>query len=656
MHPPIRATIVILSLTLPLLLLCGEPTSPAPLTPGSTAAAPYQAQARHVIAPFENPSIPAIVTSVTSTPNPAVVTGSPKNTVSRPNGNDVPVVPPGLVSLKGGRTKIGSNSKDVQALLDEDPTLLDRVNSLDAETPQHSVTLAPFSMMLTEVTNEQYREFVKSTGHQPPQVWGEDAIEEARTAFLKVEGERQKEAREKKVPFEAKKFNRKDFWNKNWEGKAWEVKDKDLMTPVVYIDFADALAYCQWAGLRLPTEEEFQHACRLKSNSPYPWGVDATPTKFAITSEFRGVKAPMPVALLPDCKSPSGLYDLIGNAWEWTSSPYVAYKGWKQHTYTTGTSKKNRRKQKSSPIWNGDRRVLAGGSFQLPLSANRCTIRRGMDRPQKTAAMSFRAAASENPISDKSHSLYRSKVRLSTARGDGVTFSKDLAFGWINWESRKGELSQSQTKTLLKAIRRIKPVQTEYAVPEGYRVITGYRHIIFTPVEVIENGSDKELERSSLHTPVQLGFVSFDQDMVSPALTAGTYLVAYRHKGDHPGPTAKEAKEAKDEKVEFEMPAYLTSINVETANLLYFDTATGELAAHVPVTESPKIARGEAGGELTSYMNKLRIKGPDGKPAFKEETWLRISVQLAGKASRRACSYEFDMMPAEGFVDQTWIR
>ncbi|MCP5020490.1 MAG: formylglycine-generating enzyme family protein [bacterium] len=643
MHPLIRATIVILSLTLPLLLLCGEPAntaSPAPLSPEPAAPAAFQPSARRVIPPVKS--------------QPA--TAPPKRIFSNLKGNDLPVVPPGMVPFKGGRTKVGSNTKEIQKILDEDPSLLGRVSSLDAETPQHSVTVAPFNMMLTEVTNEQYREFVKATGHQPPQVWGEDVIEEARSAFLKSEGARQKEAREKKISFEAQKFNRKEFWKDNWEGKTWEVKDKDLMTPVVYIDYADALAYCQWAGLRLPTEDEFQHACRLKGAAPYPWGAEATPTKFAITAEFTGIKAPMPVALLPGGKSPSGLYDLIGNAWEWTSNPYVEYKGWKQHTYTTGTSKKNRRKQKSDPVWNGDRRVSVGGSYQLPISANRCTIRRGTERSQKTSAVSFRAAASENPVSDQSNSLYRSKVRLSPARGDGVTFNNDLAFGWIHWESREGELSPGQTKTLLKAIRRIKPVQTEYAVPEGYRVITGYKYFIFTPVEIIESTSDKGLQRSSLHTPVQLGYISFEQDMVSPALTAGSYIVAYRHKGEHPGPTSEEAKQAKNDKVEFEMPAYLSTINVETANILFFEATSGELAAHVPVTKSPRIAGGEAGGELTSYMEKLRIKGPDGKPAFKEETRLRVSMRLAGKASRRACSFEFDIMPAEGFVDQNWIR
>ncbi len=647
---------MILSLTLPLLLLCGEPispASPASLSPEFAAPPIFQPHARRVSPPVESQPAPVKKAGAKAQPGSS---SPPIRVFSNRQGNDLPVVPPGMVSLKGGRTKIGSNSKEVQKILDDDPSLLGRVSPLDAETPQHSVTVAPFNMMLTEVTNEQYREFVKATGHQPPQVWGEDAIEEARNEFLKVEGARQKEAREKKIPFEGKKFNRKKFWNENWEGKPWEVKDKDLMTPVVYIDFADALAYCQWAGLRLPTEEEFQHACRLKGAAPYPWGADATPTKFAITAEFTGIKAPMPAALLPDGKSPSGLYDLIGNAWEWTSSPYVEYKGWKQHTYTTGTSKKNRRKQKSNPVWNGDRRVSVGGSYQLPISANRCTIRRGTDRSQKTSAVSFRAAASENPISDQSSSLYRSKVRLSTARGDGVTFNNDLAFGWIHWESREGELSPGQTKTLLKAIRRIKPVQTEYEVPKGYRVITGYRYFIFTPVDVIESTSDKELQRSSLHTPVQLGYVSFEQDMVSPALTAGSYIVAYRHKGEHPGPTSEEAKQAKEDKVEFEMPAYLSTIDVETANILFFDAASGELAAHVPVTKSPRIAGGEAGGELTSYMEKLRIKGPDGKPAFKEETRLRVSMQLAGKASRRACSFEFDIMPAEGFVDQNWIR
>jgi len=346
----------------------------------------------------------------------------------------------------------------------------------------------------------------------------------------------------------------------------------------------------------------------------------------------------------------------VGHAWEWTSSPYVEYKGWKQHKYTTGATKRTRKEQKSDPIWNGDRRVSAGGSFQLPISANRCTIRRGTERTQKTSGVGFRAVASENPISDKSASLYRSKVRLSDARGDGVTFNNDLAFGWIRWESRAAEFNADQNKAMIKAIRRIKPVQTQYSVPEGYKVITDYRYFIYTPVEVIEKSSDKELERSSLHTPVQLGYLSFGDDILSPALSAGTYLVAYRHKGDHPGPTADEKRAHKEEGTEYILPAYLETINTESANVLYFDTVTGELAAHVPVTKGPSIARGEAGGSMESKLEKIRIKGPDGKPAFKEETWMKISMQLAGKASRRACSFEIDVQPAEGFVDQPWIR
>ncbi len=616
---------MILSLSLPLLLLCGEPSVPASISIEPAPSAAIEPHARRISSPPVQPAA-----------KPA----------SRPLSlqGDGAAVPPGMASMSGGRTKIGSTTKDIQAILDADPSLLGRVSPLDAETPQYTTTVAPFHMMLTEVTNEQYREFVKATGHMPPQIWGEDAIEEGRKAYFAEESNR------------GTKFSAKDFWNKNWEGKDWEVKDKDLMSPVVYIDFADALAYCSWAGLRLPTEEEFQHACRLKTNNPYPWGKDATPAKYAITAEFRGIKGPLAVGLLPEAKSPSGVFDLVGNAWEWTSSPYVEYKGWKQHKYTTGATKRTRKEQKSDPIWNGDRRVSAGGSFQLPISANRCTIRRGTERTQKTSGVGFRAVASENPISDKSASLYRSKVRLSDARGDGVTFNNDLAFGWIRWESRAAEFNADQNKAMIKAIRRIKPVQTQYSVPEGYKVITDYRYFIYTPVEVIEKSSDKELERSSLHTPVQLGYLSFGDDILSPALSAGTYLVAYRHKGDHPGPTADEKRAHKEEGTEYILPAYLETINTESANVLYFDTVTGELAAHVPVTKGPSIARGEAGGSMESKLEKIRIKGPDGKPAFKEETWMKISMQLAGKASRRACSFEIDVQPAEGFVDQPWIR
>jgi hypothetical protein len=255
-----------------------------------------------------------------------------------------------------------------------------------------------------------------------------------------------------------------------------------------------------------------------------------------------------------------------------------------------------------------------------------------------------------------SASLYASKVRLSDARQDGVTFANNQAFGWIRWESRASELNPDQTKSLLKAIRRIEPVQTEYSVPEGYRVITAYKYCIFTPVESIDASSDKELERSSLHTPVQLGYLSFDDDILAPALTAGTYLVCFRDKGDHPGPTADEKKALKEDKEEYVLPAYLSVIDVNTANVLYFDAVSGELAAHVPVTKGPSITKGDPDGSMETYVEKLRVRGPDGKPAFQEETWLKVSMQLGTKASRRACVYELNIRPGEGFASQAWIR
>ncbi|MCA9000560.1 MAG: SUMF1/EgtB/PvdO family nonheme iron enzyme [Planctomycetes bacterium] len=659
MRPTTKATIVIPILVLPLMLFCGGPGGPTPLTSdpispdpaAATLVAPANPNASLVApAAIEPEPASASMTAVVSTTVEPTTIAEPTPVVTQRGSKDktssAPPVPPGMVTMPGGRTKIGSTTKEIQEILDADPSLLSRVSPLDAETPQYTASVDPFHLMLTEVTNEQYREFVKATGHQPPQLWGEAAIEEARKAFYEVEANRTSGI----------KFSPKDWWDENWPGKEWKVEDKDLLSPVVYVDYSDALAYCEWAGLRLPTEEEFQHACRLKSDKPYPWGDDATPHKYAVSQEFNGVKGPMPVGIVSESKSPSGVYDLIGNAWEWTSSPYVEYKGWKPHKYTTGTTKRTRREQVSDPIWNGDRRVSAGGSYQLPMSANRCTIRRGTERSQKTSGVGFRAAASENPVEDISNALYNSKVRLSDARQDGVTFAYQHAFGWMRWDSRDSELNDAQTKELLKAIRRIEPVQSSYTLPEGYKVITGYSYFVFTPVEAIEATSDTQLERASLHTPVQLGYLSFVGDLVSPALPAGTYLVAFRDKGDHPGPTAEEKEKAKEEKVEYEYPAYLSEIDTKTANVLYFDAATGALAAHVPVTKSPSITKGTPGGTVESYVEKLRIKGPDGKPAFKEETWIKVFMELGTKASGRACQYELNVQPAEGFTDGDWIR
>jgi formylglycine-generating enzyme required for sulfatase activity len=84
----------------------------------------------------------------------------------------------------------------------------------------------------------------------------------------------------------------------------------------VYIDLEDARTYARWAGKRLPTEEEWQHAAQGFEELTYPWGVDFIPNR----CNDGATGATTPVRAFPDGRSPFGCYDMCGNVWEMTES------------------------------------------------------------------------------------------------------------------------------------------------------------------------------------------------------------------------------------------------------------------------------------------------------------------------------------------------
>ena len=169
-------------------------------------------------------------------------------------------------------------------------------------------TVAPFRLMLFEVTNARFAVFVAETGH---------VTDPERRGFGYVWP-----GRWTKVP------------GADWRHRSGPASNPIGLDdhPVVQVSWNDARAFCRHHGLRLPSEEEWEFAARGSDGRIFPWG-DASPdeggarranygtNKCCAADMTDGYHATAPVGAYPAGASPFGLHDMAGNVWEWTSSP-----------------------------------------------------------------------------------------------------------------------------------------------------------------------------------------------------------------------------------------------------------------------------------------------------------------------------------------------
>lgn len=211
------------------------------------------------------------------------------------------------------------------------------------EYPKHQVTLKSFWMDATEVTNASFAKFVAATGYVTTAERKPDWAEMAKQLPPGTPKPPDSVLVAASLVFYQPKtingLNDASQWWRWVKGASWKHpkglnsnitgKEND---PVVQVSWDDAMAYCKWAGKRLPTEAEWEFAARggLK-NAKYPWGNEDIETARPKANTWQGnfpVKNTVwdQFAGLAKVKSfrPNGygLYDMAGNVWEWCSDWY----------------------------------------------------------------------------------------------------------------------------------------------------------------------------------------------------------------------------------------------------------------------------------------------------------------------------------------------
>jgi formylglycine-generating enzyme required for sulfatase activity len=132
----------------------------------------------------------------------------------------------------------------------------------------------------------------------------------------------------------------------------------------VYVSHAEASAYCRWAGKRLPTEAQWHRAAYGTpggTENDFPWGA-APPEVIHGNFNFANVN-PSSVDGHPGGVSGFGVFDLVGNGWEWTASPFAPFPGFQPFPFYPGYS---------ASFFDGQHYVMKGGSPQTAA----CMLRR----------------------------------------------------------------------------------------------------------------------------------------------------------------------------------------------------------------------------------------------------------------------------------------
>lgn len=268
--------------------------------------------------------------------------------------------------LPGGDPTVGG-----MVTVPEGPFLMgtdDRARAYDNERDRHLLHLKEYRIGRAPVSNGELMEFVEAGGYRTREYWSD-----AGWAFIGEQG-----------------IDAPKHWERDADGVWWtrsmDLPERvDLRRPVVHVCWHEAEAYCRFAGLRLPTEAEWEKAASWDpatgEQRVYPWGDEEPTERHANLDQLAFMAAE--IGAYPAGVSPVGCHQMVGDVWEWTSSDFLPYPGFEAFPYD----------EYSKVFFGPDYKVLRGGSWATRPGAIRNTFR-NWDYPIRRQIFSgFRCAA-----------------------------------------------------------------------------------------------------------------------------------------------------------------------------------------------------------------------------------------------------------------------
>jgi formylglycine-generating enzyme required for sulfatase activity len=306
---------------------------------------------------------------------------------------------PPLEQVNSGKWKIGA--------------LKDHFSYAD-ETPRHLIVLPSFEIGKFPVTNLEFRYFVRAKGYEQQKHWSDlgwswrcgEMNEKLRESLVRAYLDVRIQCREQWARMEEGELPAlEEVWSETFEGPDvwWRILltesdeeaeqhlrdfvESSWSTPHEYpaywddspfqgenkpviVSWFEAEAYCKWLSsmtgqeYRLPNEFEWEVASRGNSEREYTWKGEWDSKKLNTLelTHRKGVLTTSPVGAFPEGRSVFGLLDMLGNVWEWTSSPKLDY------PYSVQESR-------DQSLYEDSRRIVRGGSWAVTKPNARCSCR-----------------------------------------------------------------------------------------------------------------------------------------------------------------------------------------------------------------------------------------------------------------------------------------